>query len=159
MSDECFTQASSLSQSLSRFSYSSSVHSCYLFLISSASVRSLTFLSFIVPIFAWSIPMVSPIFLKRSILFTIYYFPLLLALFIYEDFIISPCYSLEVCISLGISFPFLFAVHFSSVLSCFQGLLRQPLFLLTFVFLSDGFGHQFPYMLQTSIHSSSGYQT
>ena len=145
MSDECFTQASSLSQSLWRFSYSSSVHSCYLFLISSASVRSLTFLSFIVPIFGWSIPMVSPIFLKISIFFTIYYFPLILVPFIYEDFLISSCYSLEVCISLSISFPFLFALHLSSFLSCFQDLLRQLLCLLTFVFLGDGFGHHFPY--------------
>jgi len=30
---------------------------CYLFLISSASVRSLPFLSFIVPIFAWNVPL------------------------------------------------------------------------------------------------------
>jgi len=37
------------------FLYISSVYSCHLFLISSASVRSLPFLSFIVPIFAWSI--------------------------------------------------------------------------------------------------------
>ena len=34
------------------FLYSSYVYSCYLFLISSASVRSIQFLSFIVPIFA-----------------------------------------------------------------------------------------------------------
>ena len=44
----------------------SSVHSCHLFLISSASVRSLPFLFFIVPIFAWNIPLIAPIFLKRS---------------------------------------------------------------------------------------------
>ena len=41
------------------FLYSSSVYSCYLFLISSASVRSIPFLSFIEPIFAWNIPLVS----------------------------------------------------------------------------------------------------
>ena len=45
----------------------SSVFSCHLFLISYASVRSIPFLSFIVPIFAWNIPLVSPIFLKRSL--------------------------------------------------------------------------------------------
>ena len=49
--------------------------------------------------------MVSPIFRKRYIIFTICYFPLILTLFTYEDFLISPCYSLGVCISLGISFP------------------------------------------------------
>ena len=35
--------------------YSSSMYCCYLFLIS-ASVRSIPFLSFIVPIFAWNVP-------------------------------------------------------------------------------------------------------
>ena len=41
------------------FLYSSSVYSCHLFLISSASVRSILFLSFIKPIFAGNIPLVS----------------------------------------------------------------------------------------------------
>ena len=36
------------------FLYSSSVYSCHLFLISSASLRSKTFLPFIVPMFSWS---------------------------------------------------------------------------------------------------------
>ena len=48
----------------------SSVYSCQLFLISSASVRSILFLSFIVPIFAWNVPLVSLIFLKRSLVFS-----------------------------------------------------------------------------------------
>ena len=52
----------------------SSVYSCHLFLISSASVRSIPFLSFIVPIFAWSVPSVSLIFLKRSLVFPILLF-------------------------------------------------------------------------------------
>ena len=49
----------------------SSVYSCHLFLISSASVRSLQFPSFIEPIFAWNIPLVSLIFLKRFLVFHI----------------------------------------------------------------------------------------
>ena len=48
-----------LSGSWRSFLYSSSVYSCYLFFISSASVRSLPFLSFIEPIFAWNVPLVS----------------------------------------------------------------------------------------------------
>ena len=52
------------------FLYSSSEYSCHL-LISSASVRSLPFLSFIVPIFAWNVPLVSLIFLKRSLVFSV----------------------------------------------------------------------------------------
>ena len=55
--------------------YSSSVYSCHLFLISSLSVRSLPFLSFIEPIFAWNIPFVCLIFLKRSVVFPILLFP------------------------------------------------------------------------------------
>ena len=40
--------------------YSLSVCSCNLFLISSASVRSLSFLFFIMPVPAWNIPLMSP---------------------------------------------------------------------------------------------------
>ena len=53
-----------LSRSWRSFLYSSSVYSCHLFLISSASVRSIPFLSFIEPIFAWNVPLVTLIFLK-----------------------------------------------------------------------------------------------
>ena len=42
------------------------MYSCHLFLISSASVRSIMFLSFIVPIFAWNGPLISLIFLKKN---------------------------------------------------------------------------------------------
>ena len=48
-----------LSGSWRYFLYNPSVYSCHLFLISSASVRSLPFLSFIEPIFAWNVPLVS----------------------------------------------------------------------------------------------------
>ena len=63
-----------LSASWRSFLYTSSVYSCHLFLISSASVRSLWLLSFIYPIFAWNIPLVSLIFLKRSLVFPILLF-------------------------------------------------------------------------------------
>ena len=53
--------------------YSSSVYSCHLFLMSSAFVRPYH-LSFIVPIFAWNIPLLSLIFLKRSLVFPILLF-------------------------------------------------------------------------------------
>ena len=56
------------------FLYSSFVYSCHLFLISSASVRSIPFLSFIQPIFAWNAPLVSLIFLKRFLVFPIVLF-------------------------------------------------------------------------------------
>ena len=63
-----------LSGSWRSFLYSSSVYSCHLFLISSASVRSISFLSFIVSTFAWNVPSVSLIFLKRSLVFPILLF-------------------------------------------------------------------------------------
>ena len=57
---------------------SSSVYSCHLFLISSASFRSLPLLSFIMTIHAWNVSMISPAFLKRSLIFltSFYCFPL-----------------------------------------------------------------------------------
>ena len=58
---------------------SSSVHSHHLFLISSAYVGSTSFLSFIVQILVWNVPLVSLIFLKRSLVFLIL-FPLFLCI-------------------------------------------------------------------------------
>ena len=101
-----------LSRSWISFLYSS-VYSCHLFLISSAYVRSLPFLSFIVPIFTWNSPLVSLIFFKTSLVFPIvslYFF----ALIAEEGLLISPCYSLELWIQMGISFLFSFA--FTSLL-------------------------------------------
>ena len=60
-----------LSGSWRSFLYSSSVYSCHLFLKSSASVRSIPFLSFVEHIFAWNVPLASLIFLKRSLVFPI----------------------------------------------------------------------------------------
>ena len=64
---------SSLSGPRRSFLYSS-LYSCHLFLISSASDRSPPFLSFIEPIFAWKVPLVSLIMLKRSLVFPILLF-------------------------------------------------------------------------------------
>ena len=57
------------------FLYSSPPYSCYLFLISSTSVRSIQFLSSIVLIVAWNVPLVPLVFLKRSLVFPILLFP------------------------------------------------------------------------------------
>ena len=96
------------------FLYSSSVYSCHLFLIFSASVRSIPFLSFIEPIFVWKCSLGISNFLEEisslshSIVF-LYFF----ALIIDECFLISPCYSSEPYIQMDISFLFYFAFHFS----------------------------------------------
>ena len=54
--------------------YSSLGYFCYLFLISSPSAGSIPFVSFIVPLFAWNIPLVCLVFLKRSLVFPILLF-------------------------------------------------------------------------------------
>ena len=60
-----------LSESWRSFLYSSSVYFCNIFLMSSGSIA---FLSFIEPIFVWNVPLVSLIFLKRSLVFLILLF-------------------------------------------------------------------------------------
>ena len=97
------------------FLYSSSVYSCHLSWIFSASVRSIPFLFFIVPMFVWKVPLVSLIFLKRSLVFPILLFILyFFALITEEGFLVFPCYSLELCIQMVICFLFSFAFGFSS---------------------------------------------
>ena len=105
--------ASWLSGSWRSFLYIYSVYSCHLFLISPVSVRSIPFLSFIEPIFALNFPLVSLIFLKRSLLSHSIVFLYFFALITEEGFLISPSYSLELCIQMSISFLFSFAFGFS----------------------------------------------
>ena len=106
-------------------------YSCHLFLVSSASVRSLPFLSFIEPIFAWNVPLISNFLeeissLSHSIVF-LYFF---LALITKEGFLISPCYSLELCIQMLISFLFSFCL----LLSFFSQLFVRPPQIATLLF-------------------------
>ena len=128
-----------LSRSLRTFLYSSSVYYCHLFLIFSASVRSLLFQSFIVPILAWGVPLIFPIFL---LIFLILLFS-----------------SISLHCSLNKAFLSLLAVLWNSAfkwmylflsplplvyfffLSSLWSLLRQPLCLLELLFLGDSFGH------------------
>ena len=145
-----------LSGSLRSFLYSSSVYSYHLFLISSASVRSIPFLSFIVPIFAWNVPLVSQIFLKSSLVF-----PFLL------------CSSISLHWSLRKAFSSLLAMLWDSALKSvylsfsplsFASLLFSVICKVSsdnqfgffaFLFLGDGLDHCLLYKSRTSIHSSS----
>ena len=63
-----------LSGSWRSYLYSSFVYSCHLFLLSSASVRSIPFLSLLCSFFHEMSPLVSLIFLKRSLVFPILLF-------------------------------------------------------------------------------------
>ena len=83
-----------LSAPLRPFLYSSSVDSCHLFLISSAFVRSLPFLSFIVPFFGHNVPFLEEVSsLSPSVVFLCFY-----ALFIEKGHLNSPCYFLELSV-------------------------------------------------------------
>ena len=95
--------------------YSSSVYCCHLFLIFSASVKFIPFLSFYCAHLCMKCSLGTSNFLEKicrlshSIVFLCFF-----ALIAEEAFLISPCYSLELCIQMLLSFLFSFAFHFSS---------------------------------------------
>ena len=145
-----------LSESLISFLYNSSVYYCHLFLISSASVKSIPFLSFIVPIFAWNVPLVSLIFYKGSLVFAILLFSsIFFALFTQKGFLISPC-SLELCIQMVyLSFsPLPFSSLFFSAIC--EASSDHHVAFLHFLFLVMVLITASCTVLQTSVHSSSG---
>ena len=132
------------------------MYSCHLFLISSASIRPLPFLSFIVPVFAWNVTLMSPVFLKRPLVFSLLLFHSFFSLFIEEGLLASPCYSLELCI---VRYAFLFLPCF--LLLFFSQLFVRPpqittlpsciSFIFGMVLVSASCT-----VLQISVHSSSG---
>ena len=97
------------------FLYSSSVYSCHFFLICSAYVRSVPSLSFILPIFAWNVPLVSLIFLKRSLVFLLFSSISLHCSF--RKAFLSLLAFFGTLHSDGYIFPFLLCLSFSSLLS------------------------------------------
>ena len=84
-----------------------SVYSCLL--TSSGSVRSIPFLSFIVPICMKCSLGISNFLEEISSLFHYIAFLYFFALITEEGFLISPCYSLELCIQIVLFFLFSFA--------------------------------------------------
>ena len=104
----CVITPSWLSGSLWLFLDMFSVYSCH-FLISSATFRSRQFLSFIVPKFIFSLGISNFLEEISSLSYStvfLYFF----ALITEEGFLISPCYALELCIQMDVSFlsPLLF---------------------------------------------------
>ena len=120
-------------------------------------VRSVPFLSFIVSIFAWNVSFGISDFLEEisslshSVVF-LYFF----ALITEEGFLISPCYSLELCIQMGISFFFSFAFSFSSFHSICKASSDNHLAFSHFLFLRKVSIPASCTMSWISIHSSSG---
>ena len=135
------------------FLYSSSVYSCHL-LISSSSVSSIPFLSFIVPIFAWNISLESLLFeeifsLSHSIFSPV--FPWIVHI---KRLYYLSCYSLDLCIQMDISFLFSFTFHFSSQLFCKVS--DNHFAFLHFFFLGTVLISASYIILQISVHSSLG---
>ena len=93
--------------------YNSSVYSCHLFLISSASVRSISLLYCAHLCMKCSLG-ISNFLEEISSLSHSIFFLYLFALITDEGFLISSCYSLELCIQMGIPVLFSFAFHFTS---------------------------------------------
>ena len=147
-----------LSGSWRSFLYSSSVYSCHLFLISSASVGSIPFLSFMVPIFAWNVLLVSLIFLKRSLVFPFCCFPLFLCIDHWGSLSYLSLLFFGTMHSNGYIFTFLLCL----MLLFFSQLLVSPpppdyrFAFLHFFFLGMVLITASCIMSQTSIHSSSG---
>ena len=96
------------------FLFSSSVYSWHLFLISSAYVRSIPFLSFIKPIFAWNVPLLSLIFLKRSPVFSILLFSFISFHWSLRKVFLALLAFFWILHSNGYIYPFLLFLCFSS---------------------------------------------
>ena len=132
------------------------MYSCYLFLTSSASVRSLIFLPFTVPILACNIPLILQFSSRDLSSFPFYRFPLFL------------------CIVIKKTFLSLLAILWNSAFSWVYLFLSSLLFtsLLSSAICKSSSGNHFPFlhffsfgtvlitafctMLQTFIHTSSG---
>ena len=128
----------------------------HLFLISSAYVRSLPFLSCIVPIFAWNISLISVILLKRSLVF-----PILLFSFISLHCSLKNAFLPLLAILWNSAFSWIYLslspLPFASLL--FQIFVRPPqktTWPSAFIFIRDGFGHNLLYSVTNFNHSSSG---
>jgi len=152
-----------LSESLRSFFFFGIVLLCasHLFLISSASFRFIQFLFFLVHIFAWNVPLVSLIFLRRILVFPILLFSCislhcshrkaflsLLAILWNSEF-----FGIQVGIYLSF-FPLPFTHSLFSAI--FKASSENHFAFLNFFFLGMVLITASCTMLHTSIHSSSG---
>ena len=137
------------------FLYSSFVYSCQLFLISSASVRSIPFLSFIGTIFAWNVPLVSLIFLKIALVFPIILFSSTYWIYHWGRLSYLSLLFSGTLHSNGYIFPYLLCLLLLFFSQLFVCLLRQPFCLLHFFFLEMVLITASCRISWTSIHSSS----
>ena len=140
------------------------MYSCYLFLISSASPRSLLFLFFIVLILAWNFSFITPVSLRSLVISIVLFYSIslhcsfkkafLFFLVLLWNFAFSWVY-----LSLSpLPFTSLLSSHFSPFLSfniCKTSSDNHFVFLHFFFFGMDSFSHCLLTVLGTSFHCSS----
>ena len=134
-----------LSGSLRSFLCCSSVYSYHRFLISSASIRYISLLSFIVPIFVWYIPLVSPIFLKRSLVFHILLFSSVSLHCSHKKAFLSLLAIFQNSAFSWVSFPFSFAFSFCSFSAICKTSSDNHFAFFAFLFLGNDFDHHLLY--------------
>ena len=133
------------------------MYSFHLFLISSASIRSLQFLSFIVSIFGQNVPLISPIFLKRPQVFCLLLF---FSSFMHCSLKKAFLSFLAILWNSGFSWmylsisPLLFASLLSSAI--YKASSDNHFAFLLFFFIGMVLFTAFYTLLWISIHSSSG---
>ena len=132
------------------------MYSCHLFLKSSASVRSIPFLFYWAHLCMNYSLSISNFLEGISSLSQYIVFLYFFALIAEEGFLISPCYSLELCIQMGISFLFSFAFCFSPIHSYCKASSDNHFAFLHFFFLGMVLITASSTMSCTSVHSSSG---
>ena len=135
------------------FLYSFSVYSCHLFLISSVSVRSLPFLSFIVPIFAWNVPLISPLFLRSLVFPVLLFSSTSLHYLLRKPFYLSLLFSVTLY-SVGNILPFLLCFLLLWFPQLFVKPLRQPFAFLHFYLFGMVLVTASCIMSWTSVHNS-----
>ena len=122
---------------------------------SSASVKSLLFLSFIMPILAWNVPLIYPVFLKRSLVFPILLFFSISLHYSWKKAFLSLLAFLRISAFIGYIFPFVLCF----LLLFFSQLFVKPPQTTTLPpcisFSLGWFVHWLLYSV-TCVHSSSG---
>ena len=146
-----------LSGSWRSFLYNSSVYSYNLFLISSASVRSIPFMSFIEPIFAWNVRLVSLIFFKSSLVF-----PILLFSFISLHWLLRKAFLSFLAILRNSAFKWVYLSFSPLLFACFlftaicKASSDRHCSFLYFFFLGMVLNPVSCTMSQTSVYTASG---
>ena len=108
------------------------------------TIRSLSFLSFIVPTLARNVALISPVFLKRFLVFLILFFPSICTVDLWRPSYLSLLFSGTLHLA-GYVFPFLPCLLFLFLPQLFVKPPQTSTLPSCILFLWDGFGHCFLY--------------